>query len=173
MNECDILGGQNMLRPLLHIFKGVSTPNLPWSTYVAEADSELQWILAAIWDWYELYGPAAFIDVARSVAGRCWASASGCTLIHRPPSTSTCCVPCPLPVCWRSSRNFRPSLYSSAARWPSWAFSAAAERVSTAPASSVLSVAPLLSLLLLLLLWLLFIIDVVVVFKFIFFVYSF
>jgi len=166
-------GSKHAQTPPTYFQGGQHPQHLPWSTYVAEADSELQWILAAIWDWYELYGPAAFIDVARSVAGRCWASASGCTLIRRPPSTSTCCVPCPLPVCWRSSRNFRPSLYSSAARWPSWAFSAAAERVSTAPASSVLSVAPLLSLLLLLLLWLLFIIDVVVVFKFIFFVHSF
>ena len=31
-NECDILGGQNILWPLLHIFRGSGLPNSPWST---------------------------------------------------------------------------------------------------------------------------------------------
>ena len=32
MKECDILGGQNILWPLLHIFRGSGPPNSPWST---------------------------------------------------------------------------------------------------------------------------------------------
>jgi len=27
MKECDILGGQDVLRPLIHIFRGVRIPN--------------------------------------------------------------------------------------------------------------------------------------------------
>jgi len=32
MKECDILGDQNMLWPLLHIFRGSGPPTPPWSS---------------------------------------------------------------------------------------------------------------------------------------------